>query len=183
MNQTRFSSISSRILAGVAIAGLGIAAYAADPMTTATGGNLARSDRSFVTKAGVGGMEEVALGQLAEQNAQSQAVKDFAARMVKDHTAANQDLIKVAASQSVNVPGELDKSAQSDVDKLSKKSGTDFDKAYVKAMVSDHKTDISLFEKEAKSGKNPDLQAFASKTLPTLQEHLQMIESIQTSMK
>jgi putative membrane protein len=183
MNKIKSIDTSLRILAGVAVAGLGIAAHAADPMTTATGGNLARSDRTFVTKAGVGGMEEVALGQLAQKNGQSQAVKDFGARMVKDHTAANEDLVKVAASQSVTVPGELDRSAQSDVDKLSKKSGADFDKAYVKAMVSDHKTDISLFEKEAKSGKDPELQAFAEKTLPTLQEHLQMIEGIQTSMK
>jgi putative membrane protein len=186
MNRMSNRSLRFRTAACAAALGLTVGsslAFAADPMTTATGGDLSSVDRKFVTKATTGGMEEVALGELAEKQASSQALKDFGARMVKDHTAANEDLVKVAAAKGVTVPGEMTSSQKSDVEKMSKKSGADFDKAYVKAMVSDHKTDIADFQKEAKSGKDGDLQAFAGKTLPTLREHLQMIESIHDGMK
>ena len=175
-----------RLLMGVAAVGFTLASgvsSAADPMTTATGGKLSSSDRTFVTKAATGGMAEVEMGKLAQEKGSTQAIKDFGAKMVTDHSAANADLMKVAAGMGVTVPGELTKSQKNDFDKLSKKSGADFDKAYVSDMVSDHKTDISDFQKEHKSGKNADLQAFAGKTLPTLQEHLQMIEGIKSNMK
>ncbi|MEO8936089.1 MAG: DUF4142 domain-containing protein [Burkholderiaceae bacterium] len=159
------------------------AAFAADPMTSATGGNLSSVDRKFVENAAIGGMTEVKMGQLAQEKGTSQAVKDFGAKMVTDHTKANEELTKVAAAKGVTVPGTIDKPHQRDIDKLAKKSGADFDKAYVKDMVSDHKTDVSDFQKEAKSGKDSDIQAFAGKTLPTLQEHLQMIEGIDSKMK
>lgn len=170
----------------IAIAALTLSAssaLAADPMTSATGGNLSSADRKFVEKAAIGGMTEVKMGQLAQEKGTSQAVKDFGAKMVTDHTKANEELTKVAAAKGVTVPGTIDQSHRSDIDKLAKKSGADFDKAYVKDMVSDHKTDVSDFQKEAKSGKDSDIQAFAGKTLPTLQEHLQMIEGIDSNMK
>jgi putative membrane protein len=158
-------------------------ARAADPMTSATGGDVPSSDRKFIEKATIGNMAEVKLGKLAQEQGSSQAVRDFGARMVQDHTKANAELQKVATAKGVTVPGTIDKAAQSDYDKLAKKSGADFDKAYVNGMVSDHKTDIAEFQKEVKSGKDADLQAFASKTLPTLEDHLKMIQGIKDSMK
>ena len=159
------------------------AAQAADPMTRATGGKLASGDKTFIEKATIGGMTEVRMGELASEKAINPQVKEFGARMVKDHTAANADLVKVAAAKGVTVPGTIDQSHQKDIDSLAKKSGADFDKAYVEAMVSDHKTDVADFEKQAKSGKDADLQAFAGKTLPTLKDHLKMIQGINDSMK
>ena len=159
------------------------AVVAADPMTTATGGTLASGDRTFVEKAALGGMTEVQASKLAESKTSNPAVKDFATHMVGDHTKAGDELTKIAAGKSVTTPGTLDKSHQGDVDKLAKLSGDDFDKAYVKQMLSDHKSTVSLFEKEAKSGKDADLQAFAGKTLPTLQGHLKSVQDLSASMK
>lgn len=181
ISKTRLSTL-------IGVAALGFAAatttvLAADPMTSATGGNLASGDRTFVEKAAIGGMTEVAASQAAQQKATSPAVKDYAAKMIADHTKANEELTKLAASKSVTVPGKLDKSHQSAVDKLAKQDGADFDKAYMKQMVSDHKTTVSLFEKEAKNGKDGDLKSMAGTTLPTLQEHLKMAQDINGNLK
>ena len=158
-------------------------AYAADPMTSATGGNVPSADRTFIEKAAIGGMTEVAASKAAQDKATNPAVKDFASHMVTDHTKANTELQAAATAKGVTPPGTLDKAHQSAVDKLSKTSGADFDKAYMKQMVADHKTTVSLFEKEAKSGKDGDLQAWAGKTLPTLQEHLKMAQSVHDGLK
>ncbi len=157
--------------------------HAADPMTSSTGGKIDGSDRRFIEKAALGGMAEVEMGKLAQDKAADPAVKAFGARMVTDHTKANADLQKVATAKGVTVPGTLDRSHKGDVDKLAKKSGADFDKAYMKGMVSDHKTDISDFEKEARSGKDADLKSFATSTLPTLQEHLKMAQTTNDALK
>jgi len=184
----RFRMNTTRKHASMAIAALGLCAaaglaQAADPMTSASGGNLSSDDRSFVEKATIGGMTEVQAGKLAQQKASSPAVKDFGAKMVADHSKAGTELARIAAAKSVTAPGTLDKSHKSDVDKLSEKSGADFDKAFMKQMVSDHKSTVSLFEKEAKSGKDGDLKSFAGNTLPTLQEHLKMAQSVSDGLK
>lgn len=164
-------------------ASLAPSAFAADPMTSATGGKLDSADRKFVEKAAVGGMLEVRMGELAKDKASDPSVKAFGERMVKDHSQANAELTKIAAAKGVTVPGTIDASHQKDVDKMAEKSGADFDKAYMKAMVSDHKTDIGDFEKEAKSGKDADLKSFAGKTLPTLQDHLKMAQAAHDKVK
>jgi putative membrane protein len=184
----RFRMHSTRKHALMAIATLGLCAaaglaQAADPMTSATGGNLSSDDRSFVEKATIGGMTEVQAGKLAQQKGSSPAVKDFGAKMVADHTKAGAELAKIATAKNVTPPGTLDKSHKSDIDKLSEKSGADFDKAFMKQMISDHKSTISLFEKEAKSAKDGDLKSFAGSTLPTLQDHLKMAQSVSDGLK
>ena len=81
------------------------------------------------------------------------------------------------------MPAELNSKHQKDVDQLQKKQGAEFDRAYMDHMVEDHRKDVSDFRKEANAGKDPDIKAFAAKTLPTLEEHLQMAESIQAAVK
>jgi putative membrane protein len=152
-------------------------------MTSATGGALPSGDRSFVEKATIGGMTEVQASELARDKASSPSVKDFGTKMIADHTKAGEELGKIAAAKGVTTPGTLDSSHKKDVDKLAEKSGSDFDKAFMKQMVSDHKTVVSLFEKEAKSGKDADLQAFAVKTLPTLRGHLTMAQTVNDGLK
>ncbi len=172
------SPFRHRVLIAAAVAALGITgvARAADPMTSATGGNLQSADRTFVEKATIGGMTEIQASKLAQQKGTSQAVKDYSAQMIADHTKAADELSRIATAKGVTPPGTLDKSHQGSIDKLAKLSGADFDKAYIKQMVSDHKTTVSDFQKEAKSGRDAELQAFASKTLPTLQGHLDMAQ-------
>ncbi len=179
----RFSKTRLQTVIGVAALSLSTMAFAADPITSATGGNVASADRTFIEKAAIGGMTEVAASETAQKKATSPAVKDFAAKMIADHTKANEELTKLATTKGVTPPGKLDSSHQSDVDKLGKKDGADFDKAYMKQMVSDHKTTVSLFEKEAKNGKDGDLKSFAGTTLPTLQGHLKMAQDLNGNTK
>jgi putative membrane protein len=151
---------------------------------TDTGSNkmLKSSDARFAMKAAQGGMAEVQLGQLAAQKASNPDVKAFGQQMVDDHSKANDQLKSVAAQENMTLPTTLDGKDQRLMTKLQGLSGSDFDKAYVKAMVKDHEEDIKEFQKEADKGKDPQIKNFASQTLPTLQQHLSKIQSIQAGM-
>ena len=155
----------------------------AGPLAVHAADGIARADASFIKKAAAGGMAEVELGKLAQQRAGSDAVKQFGARMEKDHSAANEKLKSIAAAKGVELPAPDDKKVHKDMAKLQDKSGADFDKAYMKHMVGDHKKDVSTFEKEAKSGKDADVKAFAAETLPTLKEHRELAEKTYNSVK
>jgi len=131
-----------------------------------------------MSKAAQGGLAEVQLGQLATQQGSSDAVKQFGQRMVDDHTHANNELMQVALQKQITLPKSLSKKDQNVKTRLSKLSGAAFDRAYMADMVKDHQLDIADFQKEADSGQDPDVKAFAAKTLPTLKEHLTMAESV-----
>jgi putative membrane protein len=139
------------------------------------------SDKEFVAMASQGGMTEVELGKVAGEKGDSSAVKDFGARMVKDHTQANDELKGIADKKGLPIASSLDARHQAMVDRMSKLSGPAFDKAYVNGMVRDHDKTVALFKQEAESGQDPDLKAFASKTLPTLEDHCSSIKSIKDS--
>jgi putative membrane protein len=138
-------------------------------------------DKKFVKEAAIGGMAEVELGKLAQQKASSDAVKQFGQKMVNDHSKANEELKAAATKDGLELPTELDKKHQKLMDKLSKLSGPEFDKAYIKNMVKDHKKDVSEFQDEASKGTMPGIKEFAQKTLPTLEQHLQMVKDLNKS--
>ena len=171
-------------LVAVAITGAGHV-LAASPGAKSDQGTASvdKKDRSFMEKAAQGGTAEVELGKLAQDKGENAQVKEFGARMVKDHGDGNAKLKKIASGKGVTLPEGVSKSAQSDMDKLGKKSGRDFDREYMKHMVSDHKKDISEFEKQAKSGKDAEVKAFAQDTLPTLREHLKMAQAAEAAVK
>jgi putative membrane protein len=139
------------------------------------------SDRTFVMKAAEGGLAEVKLGELAQQRATAQDVKDYGKRMADDHAKANAELQQLAQNKNIEVPTELKGEEKEHYDKLAKLNGKDFDRAYIKDMVKDHDEDIAEFKKEARDGKDSDVRNWASKTLPTLQEHLHLIERVAQS--
>ena len=141
------------------------------------------ADNTFATKAAQGGMAEVELGNLATQKATNDKVKKFGQRMVDDHTKANDELKSIASRKGITLPAEVDSKDRSTKDRLAGLSGAEFDRAYMKDMVSDHKADIAEFQKEADHGTDPDLKAFAAKTLPTLQEHLRLAEDAETAAR
>ena len=141
-------------------------------------GNMSSSDHDFLMDAAIGGLMEVELGRVAAQQAASAAVKQFGQRMVDDHSAANTELMTLAQSKGITLPTELDTKHREQVTKLSGMSGAEFDRAYMNMMVSDHNKDVAAFEKESTKGGDPDLKAFATKTLPTLKEHQQMAKAI-----
>ena len=135
-------------------------------------------DAKFYRDAAEGGLAEVAMGNLAQQKAQSPSVKEFGAQMVKDHTAANEKLKALAQSKNITLPANPSVGAIETKSKLQVLAGPSFDKSYIKGMIKDHEEDIAEFKKEATTGKDPDARAFASATLPTLEEHLKKIQAI-----
>lgn len=136
----------------------------------------------FAKEAAQGGMAEVQIGRLASERASNPAVKQFGQQMVEDHTKAGSELTQVAARKNIQLPGDLKSEDKSEQDKLSKLSGADFDKEYVDFMVKDHEHDVEDFQEQANKGNDADVKAFASKTLPVLQHHLQMIRDIKSKM-
>ena len=136
-----------------------------------------KDSATFATDAAQGGMAEVEMGRLASERGTDPAVKEFGARMMADHSKANGELKSLAAKKGMQLPGDMNSSQKSELDKLAKLSGADFDKEYMSTMVSDHQTDVKEFETQSKNGNDADIKAFAGKTLPTLQEHLQMAQS------
>lgn len=148
-----------------------------------TGGIAVDSDDSkFAVEAANGGMAEVALAKLAQTKGTNAKVKDFAAMMIKDHTMANEELMALAKNKNITLPTTVGADEQKAMGDLQAKSGTDFDKAYVDQMVSDHKKTVDLFEKATTDAKDADIKSFAIKTLPTLKNHLAAIEAIQKGM-
>jgi putative membrane protein len=152
------------------------------PGTGTAAAAMPAADRKFVDEAAQGGMAEVELGKLAQQRAGSDAVRQFGARMVQDHGRSGDELKAIAAAKGIAVPA-MDRAHKSEADKLSRLSGTAFDQAYMSHMLDAHKKTIALFEKQAGSGSDEDLRAFASRTLPTLREHLNLAQSAQAGMK
>jgi putative membrane protein len=135
-------------------------------------------DQSFFKHAAEGGIAEVAAGNLAQTKGNSQAVKDFGAMMVKDHTDANAKLKSIAAGESVDLPSNPSAMQMASKTKLEVLTGDAFDKAYIKNQVAAHEQTVSLFKKEIASGTDPQAKAFAKETLPTVQAHLRKIREI-----
>ena len=132
---------------------------------------LSSADKAFIKDAAKGGMMEVAMGRVAEKNASDSEVKNFGARMVKDHSKANEDLKAIAKEENVGWPAE-------------KEAGKwKSDKDYMDAMVKDHEKDLAEFEKEAKDGSDPKVKSFADKTGKTVREHLEMAKEIDAKLK
>ena len=148
-----------------------------------TGGNVSSADTEFMNKAAQGGMAEVELGKMASTKAQNAEVKQFGQQMTADHTRANNELKTLAAAKNVTLPTDVGAAHKATMDKLSKLSGAEFDKEYVKAMVGDHEKDVAEFQKQADSGTNAGVKAFAAKSLPTLKMHFEMIKGMQAKMK
>jgi putative membrane protein len=136
---------------------------------------------SFVTKAAQGGLTEVAVSKAAEASSQDPKVKQFAEQMVRDHSKANDELASLAKSKGLQIPTSLDAQHQAIVQKLSNKKGAEFDAAYGKQMKEDHAKTVALFQAATKTS-DPDLAAFAKKTLPTLTEHKQMAGELPGAM-
>ena len=174
-----------RSLIGLTAAGfltLAVAQQGANSMGAGTtSGNSAKpsmSDQRFMKDAAQGGMAEVELGELAMQNGSSDDVKKFGQRMVDDHSKANDKLKELASSKGITLPQEPNAKQKATKNQLSKLSGEQFDKAYMKDMLKDHKQDIAEFQSESNTGHDPDVKNFATETLPTLRDHLKDAQSI-----
>ena len=156
------------VIGGITLTGV---SRAADTPPAGGGTSLTEKDKTFMKKAAKGGAMEVAMGQLAEQKAQSEDVKSFGKRMVTDHSKANDELKSIASNKGVQLP-----SKQHTGKWVS-------DKAYIDMMVKDHEKDLAQFKDEANSGSDPDLKKFADDTAKVIQEHLDLVKEIQAKLK
>jgi putative membrane protein len=130
----------------------------------------------FATKAAQGGLKEVKVGELAQQQAARDEVKQFGQHMVDDHGKANDELKQIAQDKGIELPQQLSDEHQQKYAELQQKSGAEFDQAYTDEMVSDHEKAIDDFQQYVDAGKDPDLTSFAGQTLPTLKAHLQLAQ-------
>jgi len=139
---------------------------------------LNQADRTFVRALALGGLAEVDLAKLAAQKASNTAVKDFAQRMIRDHSEANDRLASLAKANGIALPDQFDSEQRSMRDRLQQADKTEFDHAYIRGQITDHQKTVQLLIYQIGSGENEDLKAFASDTLPIVLDHLRMAQSI-----
>ena len=119
---------------------------------------------------------------MAQTNAAAISVKDYGMMMTKDHGATNSEFEKIAEKFNISLPTTLSDKSQKMYDKLAGLKGKDFDKEYVSGMVDGHEDTLNLLKKEAENGKNADMKAFATKTIPTVEHHLATIKALKDKM-
>jgi uncharacterized surface protein with fasciclin (FAS1) repeats/predicted outer membrane protein len=145
---------------------------------------MSSDDRKFMMTAAMGGMAEVEMARLALQKSGSDAVKQYAQKMIDDHTMAGEELMRLASMKGVALPAQPDAKHMSMMAKMQKLSGMEFDMMYVKeAGVKAHESMEKLYMKESMGGKDMDAKAFAAKTLPAVRMHLQMARDMMMNMK
>jgi putative membrane protein len=140
--------------------------------------NTSDADKTFVTSAGMAGLAEVQYGNLALQKSENADVKAFAQRMVTDHGKSNAELAQLATVKGLALPAELAGKHQDGYKHLEGLGDAEFDRAYMQHMVSDHQEAVTLFQNGSTSATDADIRAFATKTLPVLQEHLTQAQGI-----
>jgi putative membrane protein len=147
------------------------------------GGMLKSDPEQFAQKAHDDSTAEVTLARLALKNSENAEVKDFANLMIKDHSAANEELTKIIGAENIRLSDKPDDKAKGLAEKLASLKGRDFDRAYMDGMVDDHEDAVDLFEDYSKDGDNARLKQFATKTLPTLQVHLNKAKALDEKLE
>lgn len=140
--------------------------------------DISNSAIRFATDAATANLKEIELGKLAIRNGNYQRLKDFGQRMIDAHTQANSDLQRACYTAGVTLPAGMPQSDQEDIDKLAGKKGKDFDKDYVKKLVSEHQKTMEKLDAAATNIKDTALQNYAKKTLPVVKEHLEEVRLI-----
>jgi putative membrane protein len=154
-----------RTLTLAAVAALATSAYAQDSSSVPLG------DEYFAMKAYSEGMAEVVKSQLAIERATQPAIKAFAERMVKDHTKCNNEIVELARKKGIALPATVDPIHTAVINRMARMSGSDFDKAYLKAQMCAHMDALHLFGHESRKGEDTELKQLAHKAMATLQDH------------
>ena len=161
-------------VATVALA-VGLGAQAADSA------KLSHQDKSFLKDAAEGGNAEVEASKVAVSQSTSADVKTFAQQMVDDHGKAGSELKALADQKGVKVPDDPSTVKKAEIKMLSGRKGSSFDQHYADSIgVKAHEDTVKLFQKEVDKGTDADVKAWAQKTLPALQHHLEMARQLKT---
>src|SRR5690606_8297991 len=140
-------------------------------------------DTDFAVKAADGGLTGVQLGKIAQTNAFNQAVKDFDQKMVTDHGKSNKELMALAEKKGITLPPAPGQDKVKHIKEMNETKGQEFDKMYMDMMVTDHEATINLFETASERATDPEIKAFATKTLPILKEHHAAAQSLQNTIE
>lgn len=141
------------------------------------------NEAEFATNAADAGLTEIDFANLAISKTSNEQIKAYANMMLKDHGIANDELMALAKSKNITLPLTMSNANQKRRDELNKKTGADFDKKYVAIMEEDHVKVLAFMEHEARTGTDPDLKAFASKTVPVINSHLNAIRKIKETLR
>ena len=152
------------------------------PGATGTSG-VAMGDRNYVEDMAEAGQAEVTLGEMAQQKAASAEVKQFASMIVRDHQRANEELKSIAAKHNIELKAELDNEHKDLRERLTKLSGAEFDREYMKAMVDGHEEAVDDAKDKAEHSDNAEIKQWSSKALPTLQQHLERARQINEALE
>lgn len=142
---------------------------------------LSTSDATFINTAAQGGAAEVQFGQLASEKGGTQAVRRFGQEMVDDHGKIDQELMQLAQRKQISPSTSMDATHQASYDALQKLRGRSFDRQYIKGQIQDHEATVQAFQQEAQSGTDPEVKAFATRNLPTIQRHLDELHKMSTA--
>jgi putative membrane protein len=166
MSRLRFQSVAAVVLAAAFSGGVVLAQ------------DVTSSDKKFLTDSAQGNVAEINFAKLALQKSQDKNVREFATKMIKDHEMLQSEMKPIARKLGVKEPTGPPLSAHAKYMELKMKSGTDFDRAYVEAMVKDHHDDLQAFMTEESTTTNPDLKAAVGKGLSVIKQHTEMIDNI-----
>ncbi len=138
---------------------------------------------SFLVKAANYEMTEMQMGDLAREKAVNQQVKDFGAMMKTSHSIANDLVTALATQRNVTLPQAVGDVQKKDIEDLNKRSGVDFDRAYMKTMIRAHNETIDLFDQASGKVKDTEVKTFIDNTLPKLRNYLDSAKVIQKIIK
>lgn len=143
---------------------------------------LRAMDSDFLREANNGNLKEIELARVAVRQTTNEKVRTFAQRLIDDHTKMNKEVTELARNKGLDLGDQPPQEARSDVNRLGNINGADFDRQYIKEMVLDHEKDADAFDREARTGEDPSVRSLASRSLPTIREHLRMAKDLDTNM-
>jgi len=145
---------------------------------------LSHSDSSFLKDAEEAGLYEIEGSKIALQKASDAQVKAFAQQTIDDHTKANQEVEALASQKGLKLPTSPSVAQKAKLKTLEHWTQSGFDHHYADGVgVSAHKDAVKAFTKASTDAKDADVKALASKTLPTLQHHLEMAQQLSDATK
>lgn len=168
----------TRATAAILLGMAGIGLLSASVPAQATGNLMTATDKTFVVKAAQGGLAEVMTSKLALAHSSNKNVLMVARRMIKEHGIANADLKQTTMKLHIMAPAHTDPLHMAMYRKLSGLHGAAFDKAYMSGQVKDHDATVALFKTEIEKGQESPIRGFATKYLPTIQDHTIMIHNV-----
>jgi putative membrane protein len=149
---------------------------------TANAAPLNQTDQQFVMEAAKSDMMEIESANIAQQNAQSERVKAYAAMMLRDHGASSSEMKTFVASRNVMLPDSLSAAERQHIEAMRKMKGKAFDNHYMKMMTDDHSKVVNRFQVASNNATDADLKAWATKQLPVLRAHLDSAKAIRAKM-